>query len=116
MPVIKVTLSTAWSSGVADVDSVPLLDPIPVSFSDVSAIENIQVLGKTQVSIEVDWENPPAEVDYFRLTHTNPAGQEEELNVQPSQEARTKHTIVGKCWNSNLARHAEKLVNLTKNP
>ncbi|XP_075877458.1 tenascin-N isoform X2 [Nelusetta ayraudi] len=63
--------------------------------TDVSAIENIQVLGKTQVSIEVDWENPPAEVDYFRLTHTNPAGQEEELNVQPSQEARTKHTIVG---------------------
>lgn len=63
--------------------------------TDVSAIENIQVLGKTQVSIEVDWENPPAEVDYFRLTHTDPAGQEEELNVQPSQEARTKHTIVG---------------------
>lgn len=116
MPVIKVTLNTAWSSGVADVDSVLRLDPILVSFSDVSAIENIQVLGKTQVSIEVDWENPPAEVDYFRLTHTDPAGQEEELNVQPSQEARTKHTIVGKCWNSNLARHAEKLVNLTKNP
>lgn len=54
------------------------------------------------MSIEVDWENPPAEVDYFRLTHTDPAGQEEELNVQPSQEARTKHTIVGKSSNINL--------------
>lgn len=54
------------------------------------------------MTIEVDWENPPAEVDYFRLTHTDPAGQEEEQNVQPSQEARTKHTIVGESWNINL--------------
>lgn len=96
------TLNRSLSLGVADVDSVPCLYPILVSISDVSAIEDIQVLGKTQMSIEVDWENPPAEVDYFRLTHTDPAGQEEELSVQPSQEARTKHTIVGKSSNSNL--------------
>ncbi|CAN9503453.1 unnamed protein product [Ophioblennius macclurei] len=63
--------------------------------TDVSAIDSIQVLGQTEVSIQVDWENPPAEVDYFRLTHTDPAGQEEEMNVKMSQEARTKHTIVG---------------------
>lgn len=93
---ILVTFNRSLTSGVADVDSVPCLYPMLVSISDVSAIEDIQVLGKTQMSIEVDWENPPAEVDYFRLTHTDPEGQEEELNVQPSQEARTKHTIVGK--------------------
>ncbi|AWP04098.1 putative tenascin-N [Scophthalmus maximus] len=63
--------------------------------TDVSAIDGIQVLGQTEVSIQVDWKNPPAEVDHFRLTHTDPEGQEEELNVQSSQEARTKHTIVG---------------------
>ncbi|KAM9349393.1 tenascin-N [Symphorus nematophorus] len=63
--------------------------------TDVSAIDDIRVLGQTEVSIDVDWKNPPAEVDHFRLTHTDPAGQEEELNVQRSQEARTKHTIVG---------------------
>ncbi|XP_019955511.2 tenascin-N isoform X1 [Paralichthys olivaceus] len=63
--------------------------------TDVSAIDDIQVLGQTEVSIQVDWKNPPAEVDHFRLTHTDPEGQEEELNVQSSQEARTKHTIVG---------------------
>ncbi|KAI3374967.1 hypothetical protein L3Q82_021492, partial [Scortum barcoo] len=63
--------------------------------TDVSAIDDIRVLGQTEVSIQVDWKNPPAEVDHFRLTHTDPAGQEEELNVQRSQEARTKHTIVG---------------------
>ncbi|XP_040000537.1 tenascin-N [Xiphias gladius] len=63
--------------------------------TDVSAIDDIRVLGQTEVSIQVDWKNPPAEVDHFRLTHTDPEGQEEELSVQRSQEARTKHTIVG---------------------
>ncbi|XP_029310120.1 tenascin-N isoform X2 [Cottoperca gobio] len=63
--------------------------------TDVSTIDGIRVLGQTEVSIKVDWKNPPAEVDHFRLTHTGPAGQEEELNVKRSQEARTKHTIVG---------------------
>uniref|UniRef100_A0AAQ5XGR1 Tenascin N n=1 Tax=Amphiprion ocellaris TaxID=80972 RepID=A0AAQ5XGR1_AMPOC len=63
--------------------------------TDVSTIDDIRVLGQTEVSIQVDWGNPQAEVDYFRLTHIDPAGQEEELDVQKSQEARTKHTIVG---------------------
>uniref|UniRef100_A0A3B5QUI8 Tenascin N n=1 Tax=Xiphophorus maculatus TaxID=8083 RepID=A0A3B5QUI8_XIPMA len=63
--------------------------------TDVSTVDDMQVIGQTEVSIQVDWKNPQAEVDYFRLTHTDPSGQEEELNVQRSQEARTKHTIVG---------------------
>nr|XP_012772138.2 tenascin-N isoform X3 [Maylandia zebra] len=63
--------------------------------TDVSTTDGIRVLGQTEVSIEVDWQNPQAEMDYFRLTHTDPEGQEEELKVQRSQEARTKHTIVG---------------------
>ncbi|XP_035525882.1 tenascin-N [Morone saxatilis] len=63
--------------------------------TDVSAIDDIRVLGQTEVSIQVEWKNPTAELDHFRLTHTDPAGQEEEQNVQKSQEARTKHTIVG---------------------
>ncbi|KAM7400665.1 hypothetical protein PAMA_005046 [Pampus argenteus] len=63
--------------------------------TDVSAIGDIRVLDQTEVSIQVDWKNPQTEVDHFRLTHTDPAGQEEEMNIQMSQEARTKHTIVG---------------------
>ncbi|XP_076601353.1 tenascin-N [Chaetodon auriga] len=63
--------------------------------TDVSAIDDIRVLGQTEVTIQVDWQNPPAEVDHFRLTHTDPSGLEGEQNVQMSQEARTKHTIVG---------------------
>ncbi|XP_074507346.1 tenascin-N isoform X2 [Sebastes fasciatus] len=63
--------------------------------TDVSAIDGIRVLGQTEDSIQVDWKNPSAEVDHFRLIHTDPEGREEELNVRRNQEARTKHTIVG---------------------
>ncbi|XP_026231019.1 tenascin-N isoform X4 [Anabas testudineus] len=63
--------------------------------TDVSAVDDIRVLGQTEFTIQVDWKNPLAQVDHFRLRHTDPAGQEEELNVQRSQEARTKYTIVG---------------------
>ncbi|KAM4552537.1 tenascin-N [Odontesthes bonariensis] len=63
--------------------------------TNASTIDDVRVLGQTEVSIQVDWKNPQAEVDYFKLTHVDPSGQEEELNVQRSQEARTKHTIVG---------------------
>lgn len=74
---------------------VPTCCPTLVYLPDVSAIDDIQVLGQTEESIQVEWKNPPAEVDHFRLTHTDPEGQEEELNIQMSQEVRTKHTIVG---------------------
>uniref|UniRef100_A0A8C6SMI6 Tenascin N n=1 Tax=Neogobius melanostomus TaxID=47308 RepID=A0A8C6SMI6_9GOBI len=63
--------------------------------TDVSAIDDLRVVAQTDVTIEVDWKNPAAQVDAFRLSHTNPAGQREEQDVQRSQEARTKHTIVG---------------------
>lgn len=72
---------------------------------DVSGIDDFQVLGQTEVSIQVGWKNPPAEVDYFRLTATDPSGQEEELSVQRSQEARTKHTILGQlCDTPNIIK------------
>uniref|UniRef100_UPI0037E71199 tenascin-N n=1 Tax=Semicossyphus pulcher TaxID=241346 RepID=UPI0037E71199 len=63
--------------------------------TDVTVIDEIKVVGTTEVSIDVDWKNPSVEVDHFRLRHVDPAGQEEEQNVRMSQEARTKHTIVG---------------------
>lgn len=75
----------------------------PLFSPDVSAIDDIRVLGQTEVSIQVDWKNPQAEVDYFRLKHTDLFGQEEGLRVQMSQEARTKHTIVGKSCYRRMA-------------
>uniref|UniRef100_A0A8C9TDA4 Tenascin N n=1 Tax=Scleropages formosus TaxID=113540 RepID=A0A8C9TDA4_SCLFO len=59
----------------------------------VLAVDGIRVLGQTEDTIQVDWQNPAAEVDYFMLTHASPEGEEEELTVPKSQEARTKHTI-----------------------
>lgn len=83
--------------------SVLAFPPCPLFLPDVSAIDDIRVLGQTEVSIQVDWKNPQAEVDYFSLKHTDPLGQEEELEVQMSQEARTKHTIVGKSSHKRTA-------------
>ncbi|KAJ8011960.1 hypothetical protein DPEC_G00063740 [Dallia pectoralis] len=61
----------------------------------VSGIDGIQVLSQTEDSIQVDWQNPAATLDHFRLTHASPDGQEEEQNVAMSAEARTTYTIIG---------------------
>ncbi|XP_048019910.1 tenascin-N isoform X4 [Megalobrama amblycephala] len=66
-----------------------------VATTEVSGIEGIKVLGQTEDSIQVDWKNPAITVDFFKLTHASPDGQGGEENVAMSQEARTKHTIVG---------------------
>uniref|UniRef100_A0A8C8LQY4 Tenascin N n=1 Tax=Oncorhynchus tshawytscha TaxID=74940 RepID=A0A8C8LQY4_ONCTS len=63
--------------------------------TEVSGIDGIRVLGQTEDSIQLDWQNPAAPLDHFRLTYANPDGQEEEQNVPMSAEARTTHTIVG---------------------
>ncbi|XP_035655917.1 tenascin-N-like isoform X1 [Oncorhynchus keta] len=63
--------------------------------TEVSGIDVIRVLGQTEDSIQVDWQNPAAPLDHFRLTYANPDGQEDEQNVPMSAEARTTHTIVG---------------------
>ncbi|XP_073705622.1 tenascin-N isoform X2 [Garra rufa] len=66
-----------------------------VATTAVSGIEGIKVLGQTEDSIQVDWKNPAIAVDFFKLTHASPDGREGQENVAMSQEARTKHTIVG---------------------
>nr|XP_009296908.1 tenascin-N isoform X2 [Danio rerio] len=63
--------------------------------TEVSGIEGIKVLSQTEDSIQVDWKNPGIIVDYFKLTHASHDGQGGHENVVMSQEARTKHTIVG---------------------
>ncbi|KAI5620281.1 tenascin-N precursor, partial [Silurus asotus] len=63
--------------------------------TDLSSVEDIQVLGQTEDSIQVDWQNPETEVDYFKLSHASPGGQQKLENVAKSQEARTVHTIIG---------------------
>lgn len=64
--------------------------------TDLSGVEGLRVLGQTEDSIQVDWQNPETEVNYFKLRHASPDGQEEMENVAKSQDARTVHTIIGK--------------------
>ncbi|XP_066537531.1 tenascin-N isoform X2 [Hoplias malabaricus] len=66
-----------------------------IATTDLSGVEGMRVLGQTEDSIQVDWKNPEVEVDYFKLRHANPDGEEEQENVARSQEARTVHTIIG---------------------
>ncbi|KAJ8270849.1 hypothetical protein GJAV_G00119980 [Gymnothorax javanicus] len=66
-----------------------------VASTVVPSVDSIRVLGQTEDSILVDWQNPAVQLDHFRLTHSDPSGQEEREEVPMSQEARTKHTIVG---------------------
>ncbi|XP_052404999.1 tenascin-N-like isoform X3 [Carassius gibelio] len=66
-----------------------------VATTEVFGIEGIKVVGQTEDSIQVDWKNPAIAVDFFKLTHASPDGQGGQENVAMSQEARTKHTIVG---------------------
>ncbi|XP_026989218.1 tenascin-N isoform X2 [Tachysurus fulvidraco] len=63
--------------------------------TDMSGVEGVRVLGQTEDSIQVDWQNPETDVDYFKLRHASPGSQEELENVAKSQEARTVHTIIG---------------------
>ncbi|KAA0719369.1 Tenascin-N [Triplophysa tibetana] len=63
--------------------------------TEVSGVDGIKVLRQTEDSIQVDWKNPVTAVDYFKLIHASPDGQEGREKVAMSQEARTVHTIVG---------------------
>ncbi|XP_062383579.1 tenascin-N isoform X1 [Sardina pilchardus] len=63
--------------------------------TELSGVSGIRVLGQTEDSIQVDWKNPDIELDHFRLTHASTDGEEESETVAMSEEARTKHTIVG---------------------
>ncbi|XP_056599639.1 tenascin-N [Triplophysa dalaica] len=63
--------------------------------TEVSGVDGIKVLRQTEDSIQVDWKNPATAVDYFKLIHASPDGQEGREKVTMSQEARTMHTIVG---------------------
>lgn len=107
---IKGALKGFCGVKVRAVRPVPPRCPSLVRLPDVSGIDDFQVLGQTEMSIQVGWKNPPAEVDYFRLTATDPSGQEEQLSVQRSQEARTTHTIVGQLWDTpNLLKIRNRL-------
>ncbi|XP_058034621.1 tenascin-N [Ahaetulla prasina] len=61
----------------------------------VSAIGHIWVTEETENSLEVEWENPAAEVDYYKLRFSSLSGEEKEVVVPKSNDVKSRYIITG---------------------
>ncbi|XP_062835494.1 tenascin-N [Anolis carolinensis] len=61
----------------------------------VSAIGTIWVTEKTENSLEVEWENPATEVDYYKLRFSSLLGEEKEVMVPKNNDVKSRYTITG---------------------
>lgn len=62
----------------------------------LSAVSAAWVTEEMEDSLEVEWENPPTEPDYFKLRFSSPQGQEKEVVVPKSSEPKSRYIISGK--------------------
>uniref|UniRef100_G3WK59 Tenascin-N n=1 Tax=Sarcophilus harrisii TaxID=9305 RepID=G3WK59_SARHA len=64
--------------------------------TDTSVIGTGWVTDETEYSLDVEWENPPAEVDYYKLRYGTLEGQEEEeVTVPKSSDPKSRYDITG---------------------
>uniref|UniRef100_A0ABM5G9I8 Tenascin-N isoform X3 n=1 Tax=Pogona vitticeps TaxID=103695 RepID=A0ABM5G9I8_9SAUR len=61
----------------------------------VSAVGAIWVTEETENSLEVEWENPETEVDYYKLRYKSLLGEEKEVMVPKSGDAKSRYVITG---------------------
>ncbi|XP_042321943.1 tenascin-N [Sceloporus undulatus] len=61
----------------------------------VSAVGVIWVTDETENSLEVEWENPATEVDYYKLRVSSLLGEEKEVVVPKSNDAKSRYVITG---------------------
>lgn len=55
------------------------------------------VTDETESSLDVEWENPPAEVDYYKLLYGPLTGHEvAEVTVPKSSDPKSRYDITGK--------------------
>lgn len=55
------------------------------------------VTDETENSLDVEWENPPTEVDYYKLLYSPLTGQEvAEVTVPKSSHPKSRYDITGK--------------------
>lgn len=55
------------------------------------------VTDETENSLDVEWENPPTEVDYYKLQYGPLTGQEvAEVTVPKSSDPKSRYDITGK--------------------
>ncbi|XP_003340159.3 tenascin-N [Monodelphis domestica] len=64
--------------------------------TDMSVIGTAWVTDETENSLDVEWENPPTEVDYYKLRYGSLQGQEvEEVTVPKSNDPKSRYDITG---------------------
>ncbi|KAM9128968.1 tenascin-N [Pangshura tecta] len=61
----------------------------------LSAVSAAWVTEEMEDSLEVEWENPPTEPDYFKLRFSSPQGQEKEVAVPKSSDPKSRYIISG---------------------
>ncbi|XP_038270282.1 tenascin-N [Dermochelys coriacea] len=61
----------------------------------LSAVSAAWVTEEMEDSLEVEWENPPTEPDYFKLRFSSLQGQEKEVVVPKSSEPKSRYIISG---------------------
>uniref|UniRef100_A0A674JLG8 Tenascin N n=1 Tax=Terrapene triunguis TaxID=2587831 RepID=A0A674JLG8_9SAUR len=61
----------------------------------LSAVSAAWVTEEMEDSLEVEWENPPTEPDYFKLRFSSPQGQEKEVVVPKSSDPKSRYIISG---------------------
>lgn len=63
--------------------------------TDMSGLGPLWVAGETEDSLEVEWENPATQVDYYKLSYSTLQGPATEVVVQRSQDPKTSYIIRG---------------------
>ncbi|XP_077013188.1 tenascin-N isoform X3 [Tamandua tetradactyla] len=64
--------------------------------TDLAVAGTAWVTGETESSLDVEWENPPTEVDYYKLRYGPLTGQEvAEVTVPKSSDPKSRYDITG---------------------
>lgn len=64
---------------------------------DLAVLGTAWVTDETENSLDVEWENPPTEVDYYKLRYGPLTGQEvAEVTVPKSSDPKSRYDITGK--------------------
>lgn len=77
---------------------------------DLAVVGTAWVNEETETSLDVEWENPLTEVDYYKLRYGPLTGQEvDEVTVPRSRDPKSRYDITGKstlgdsrCWLQKL--------------
>lgn len=85
-------LQTCWISAL-HCFLLPSLTPA----LDPAVLGTAWVTEETESSLDVEWENPPTEVDYYKLQYGPLTGQEvAEVTVPRSSDPKSRYDITGK--------------------